>query len=142
MRVYLSQSEPEDRSFQHFANVSAFARGVMASEATHIICDGFLSSFAYGDLEAVAKMIFQKMRIGCELSIIEPDFYLISKHIFNESVAIEQVNAAVFKSGNLRSILTMEAIVELLDEQPNLEIVSKHFDEALCRSIVKVRRSE
>jgi|TARA_Y100000593_G_C4238610_1_gene300903 hypothetical protein len=141
MRVYLSQSDPEDGSFEYFSNVSTFARGVMDSEASHIVCDRFLSSFPHDDVAAVSKLIFQKMRIGCELVIIEPDFYLISKHIFDESASINDINPIVFKSNTIKSLLTMDAVTGLVGD-PNLEIVSKHFDEALCLSIVKIRRNQ
>ena len=139
MRVYLSHSNPEDQSFTHFTNVTTLSRGVMDSEATHIICDGFLSSFAYKDLPGLLKLIFQKMRIGCELTIIEPDFYLISKHIFREEADIEFINGVLFNSNSMKSILTMETIEKFID--PHLEVVAKHFDEDLCKSIIKIRRS-
>jgi hypothetical protein len=140
MRIFLSQSEPEDQSLKHFTNVATLSRDVMDSEATHIVCDGFLSSFAYNDLQGLLKLICQKMRIGCELIIIEPDFYLISKHVFREEIEIELINQIVFNSNSLRSILTMKTIEKLLD--PTLEVISKHFDEHLCKSIVTIKRNQ
>ena len=140
MKVYLSHSKPEDQSFKHFTNVAALSRSVLNSEATHIICDGFLSSFSYKDLPELLKLIFQKMRTGCELTIIEPDFYLISKHIFREEIEIELINKVVFNSNNLKSILTMKTIEQFID--PALEITAKHFDEELCKSIIKIKRNQ
>ena len=139
MRVYLSQSEPEDGSPEHFTNVATFSRGVMDSEATSITCDRFLSSFPYNKIETVLELVMQKMRIGCELTIMEPDFYLISKHIFQDGIEEKLINEIVFKAGTLKSILTMETIVKWIS--PSLEIVSKHFDEKLSISIIKARRN-
>tara|TARA_R110002020_G_scaffold442653_1_gene653821 strand:- start:111 stop:533 length:423 start_codon:yes stop_codon:yes gene_type:complete len=140
MRVYLSQSEPEDGSLEHFTNLAAFSREIMDSEATSIICDRFLSSFPYSKVETVLGLVLQKMRIGCELTIMEPDFYLISKHIFQDHIEAELINGVVFKSSNLKSILTMETIEKWIC--PNLEIISKHFDESMCMSIIKARRGQ
>lgn len=140
MRIFLSQSESEDQSLKHFTNVTTLSRDVMDGEATHIVCDGFLSSFAYNDLQGLLKLICQKMRVGCELIIIEPDFYLISKHVFREEIEIELINQIVFNSNSLRSILTMQTIEKLLD--PTLEVISKHFDEHLCKSIVTIKRNQ
>ena len=140
MRIYLSQSEPEDGSLEHFTNVATFSRAVMDSEATSIVCDRFLSSFTYNKVEAVLDLVLQKMRIGCELTIMEPDFYLISKHIFQDRIEEELINNIVFKSGNLKSILTMKTIEKWVC--PRLEIVSKHFDEKFCTAIIKTRRSQ
>jgi len=140
MRIYLSQSEPEDSSLEHFTNVATFSRGVMDSEATNIICDRFLSSFPYKKVETALGLVLQKMRIGCELTIMEPDFYLISKHIFQDRIEEELINEIVFKSGNLKSILTMETIEKWVC--PKLEIISKHFDESLCVAIIKARRGQ
>jgi|TARA_R110000744_G_scaffold110231_4_gene207969 hypothetical protein len=140
MRIYLSQSEPEDGSLEHFTNVATFSRDVMDSEATNIVCDRFLSSFPYSQGEAVLGLVMQKMRIGCELIIMEPDFYLISKHIFQDNIDEKLMNEIIFKSGNLKSILTMETIAKWVC--PKLEIVSKHFDEKFCTAIITTRRSE
>ena len=140
MRAYLSQSEPEDQSFQHFTNVVSFSRAVLDSEATHIVCNGFLSSFSYRDLEGLFQLVFLKMRIGCELTIIEPDFYLISKRIFREELDIEVINGIIFDVNSLKSILTMKTIERFID--PKLEVVSKHFDENLCKSIITIKRNQ
>ena len=140
MRVYLSQSEPEDGSPEHFTNIATFSRGVMDSEATNIICDRFLSSFPYDKIETVLGLVLQKMRIGCELTVMEPDLRLISKNVFQDNMEEKLINEIVFKSGNLKSILTMETIEKWVS--PKLEITSKHFDAGLCVAVVKARRTQ
>jgi len=139
MRVYLSQSSPTDGSFQHFESVARFSRGVMDSEATIIVCDSFLSCFSYDDVPSVLKLLMQKMRSGCELTIIEPDFYLISKQAFHQSVDMATVNKVVFGQLNaLKCFLSLEEIEGLVSS--DLEVVSKHFDEQSFKSILKLKR--
>lgn len=139
MKVYLSTTNPEDNGFNHFANISAFSKQVMDSEATEIICDKFLSTFKYEEIARLMGIVLSKMRLGCELTIIEPDFCLISKHIFRENADLESINATIFESNTLRSILTIQDVEPLINN-PNMEIVSKHFDEDLCKFVIKIKR--
>jgi len=139
MKVYLSTTNPEDNGFNYFSNVAAFSERVMDSEAMEIICNKFLSTFEYEEVGQLMQIIFSKMRLGCELTIIEPDFYLISKHIFREAVKLKSINATVFESNTLKSILTAQDIESLISN-PNMEIISKHFDENLCKFVMKIKR--
>lgn len=142
MKVYLSLTRLEDdEAYDHYRNIGRFANGVMNSEANEIICKDFLSSFSYEEVGGVIDIIISKMRIGCELTIVEPDFYLVSKHIFRESINMEDVNRLVFKGGILKSILTVSDI-ESFFVNLNLQVVSKHFDENFCRFIIKIRRTQ
>tara|TARA_A100001201_G_scaffold43498_2_gene44280 strand:- start:6367 stop:6789 length:423 start_codon:yes stop_codon:yes gene_type:complete len=140
MKVYLSQGNAADEALVHFSNVSSFSRGVMDSEATQIICDCFLSTFLRKDVASVLDIILKKMRANCELTIIEPDFYLISKHIFHEDVDIDVINDLVFSQGAMKSMLSMDKIEKMIGN--GFEISSKHFDEQSCRSILKIKRAK
>ena len=98
MKAYLSQSQTGDDSFKHFSNIASFSRGVLDSEAQEIVCDRFLSSFSYSETEKLLEIIFKKMRTGCQLTIIEPDFYLISKHLFSRGLIINSKGKAILAS--------------------------------------------
>jgi|TARA_B100000676_G_scaffold141614_1_gene140289 hypothetical protein len=140
MKAYLSQSQTGDDSFKHFSNIASFSRGVLDSEAQEIVCDRFLSSFSYSETEKLLEIIFKKMRTGCQLTIIEPDFYLISKHLFKDSVHIDIINGIVFKDNVIKCMLTMDKIAGMIN--PALDVIEKHFDEQSCVSIIKIRRNK
>ena len=141
MKIYLSLKDPEDSGFNHFGNIAHFSRGVMENEATEIVCDNFLSSFEYENAPKILEMLKNKMRIGCQLTIIEPDFYLVSKHVFREEKGMKEINDAIFRSGALKCFLTLE-LIESLTIAHGLQTGSKHFDEDSCRFVLKVGRQQ
>jgi hypothetical protein len=141
MKIYLSQSPPSDSSLTHFGNIAHLSNGVMDTEATEITSHGFLSSFEYDNIPRVAQIIKSKARIGCIITIIEPDFYLISKKVFRQEMNLEDVNLNVFMSGSIKSMLTFEHAEQFFVNE-SFQIVSKSFDDNLCRFILQIRRNK
>lgn len=141
MKIYLSQLPPADESLTHFGNIAHLSNGIMDTEATEITSNGFLSSFEYHNIPRVAEIIKNKARIGCVITIIEPDFYLISKKVFRQEISLEDVNSNVFMSGSIKSMLTFEHADQLFSGE-NFQVVSKSFDDNLCRFIFQVRRNK
>tara|TARA_Y100000593_G_C4286012_1_gene325499 strand:+ start:1168 stop:1590 length:423 start_codon:yes stop_codon:yes gene_type:complete len=140
MKAYLSFVRPEDNAYNYYRNIGNFANAVMDSEANEIVCRDFLSSFSYDEVPALMDLILKKMRINSELTIVEPDFYLASKHIYRGDIPVSEINSKLFDSNSLKSILTISDIESLIT--PSFQVVSKHLDENSCRFVIKVRRSQ
>ena len=73
MKVYLSTKDSPDSSSKHCSNLAAFDRMFSDSEITSLTVDCFLSSFSFMELEEAMKEVLKKCRIGCNVTIIEPD---------------------------------------------------------------------
>ena len=141
MKIYLSQMSPKDSALSHFGNIAHLSNGVMDTEATEITSDGFLSSFEYNNIPQVIGIIKNKARIGCVITLIEPDFYLISKKIFRQEQHLQELNSNIFKSNSIKSMLNLE-MVEALFNNDSFEITARSFDDNLCRFILQIRRTK
>ena len=138
MKIYLCSTEPEEKTHKWVSNVAILNGYVEDSEATSIICDGFLSSFVYNELEGVMKKIVSKMRLGAELIIIHPDIKMLSQRICNEEIDIPTLNDTLFKHGSLKSLSSVEELHELMPE--NLQVSHKHFDAITSSVTIKAER--
>ena len=139
MKIYLSQMPPNDSALTHFGNIAHLSNGVMDTEATEITSEGFLSSFEYANVPQVVEIIRKKARMGCVITFVEPDFYLISKKIFRQEVHLEQLNANVFNSNSIKSMLTIDTVRTFFNDD-SFQIIAESFDDNLCKFILQVRR--
>jgi len=139
MKVFLSDNKPSLNSHKWASNLSMFNDMVLDCEATDIICENFLSSFNFGELQDLVKIIVSKMRLDSELTIIETDAYLTSKKFYTEEINLAELNSILFKASR-KSILNSDHILSVLPE--NLNVTHKHYDAASCGFILKCRRSK
>ena len=139
MKVFLSDNKPPLNSHKWASNLSMFNDMVLDCEATDIICENFLSSFNFGELQDLIKIIVSKMRLDSQLTIIEADAYLASKKFYLEEINLAELNNILFKGGR-KSILNSDHILSILPE--NLSVTHKHYDAASCGFILKCRRSK
>jgi hypothetical protein len=138
MKIYLCLTEPEEKTHKWVSNIAVFNGFVEDSEATSIVCDGFLSSFVYSELEDVLKKIVSKMRLGAELIIINSDIKMLSQRIRNEEIDTPTLNSILFKHGPLKSLSSAEELCELMPE--NLQVTHKHFDAITSSVTIKTER--
>ena len=138
MKIYLCLTEPEEKTHKWVANIATLNGFVEDSEATSIICDGFLSSFTYNELGDVLKKIASKMRLGAELIIVNPDIKILSQRVCNEEIDTSTVNSILFKHGQVKSLSSTEELCELIPE--NLQVTHKHFDAITSNITIKVER--
>ena len=138
MKIYLCLTEPEEKTHKWVSNIAVFNGFVEDSEATSIVCDGFLSSFAYSELEDVLKRIVSKMRLGAELIIINSDIKMLSQRICSEEIDTSTLNSILFKHGSLKSLSSVEGLCELMPE--NLQVTHKHFDAITSGVTIKAKR--
>ena len=79
------------------------------SEVTTLIIDSFFSCFSFNELKEAMQLIFKKCRIGCEVTIIEPDCNLLFRLYTREEINIEEFNNLFFESSK-KSILNTNII--------------------------------
>lgn len=140
MRIFLSNKQPDDQSVSWINNLAALNSNVLNAEATYIVCDNFISTFPLEELSQLLSIISSKMRMGCELIINDVDSDLLFKRAHTEEINIEEVNAAIFKDQNRKSIFSIGVIQKLL---PNtLTITHKHYDYNNCLFTLKCRRAK
>jgi len=140
MKVFLSDNKPSLNSHKWASNLSMFNDMVLDCEATDIICENFLSSFNFGELQDLIKIIVSKMRLDSQLTIIETDAYLTSKKFYIEEINLTELNSVLFNSGGRKCILNSDHILSILPE--NLNVTHKHYEAASCGFILKCRRSK
>ncbi len=135
MLVYLSQFDSPDENYRQFQTLSSFHRDVLDSEATSIVCDGFLRTFEYEEIPELIKLIIKKLRINGELVVKDLDIDLVSRHILDQGVDLATINEIC--RGSSKSLLLCEAVEGLL---AGLEITTKQFDENTMTFVIKARR--
>lgn len=139
MRIFLSNKKPDDQSVSWINNVAMLNSNVLNAEATYIICDNFISTFPIEELSQLLSLISSKMRMGCELIINDVDSDLLFKRSYTEEINIHEVNTAIFKEQNRKSIFNIDLIQNLLPS--GLEITHKHYDYNHCLFTIKCKRS-
>ena len=82
------------------------------------------------------QLIFKKCRIGCEVTIIEPDCNLLFRLYTRDEIKIEEFNNLFFESSK-KSILNTEIIEKSIPS--NFEIKEKSISN-LAFSTIKLRR--
>jgi len=139
MRIYLSMIEPNDKSCVWISDIATFESQVLDGEATYIILNRFLSTFTHAELKPLLEKIAKKMRLNCELTIIENDMDFISKKLVRNEINIGEVNDVMFKNPFIKSVCTLENIEYKIPD--NIPLNHKHFDNLLSEITIKCRRS-
>ena len=138
MRIYLSMIETNDKSCVWISDVATFESQVLDGEATYIVLNRFLSAFTHAELKPLLEKIVKKMRMNCELVIIENDMDFIAKKIVRDEINIGEVNDILFRGPFIKSVCTLENIEQNL---PNsIQLQHKHFDNLLSEITIKCRR--
>lgn len=140
MKIYLSSSEPAEKSYKWASNIVLFNDMVEVSEATSVVCDHFLSLFSYDEIPEVLSMIVSKMRLKSELTIIQPDVSILSQKFSREEIDERTLNNILFKSGSIKNVCSAETIQSLIPS--SLQVTEKRFDIATSNIIIKTRRVE
>jgi len=137
MKVYLSHKKQSDESFRHCSNLATFESSACDGEITSLTVDCFLSSFSFGELQAAMAEILKKCRINCEVTILEPDFNLLSRSYSRGDNDLEFVNTLIFEEGAKKSLINMPILESLIPS--NFEVSEKFISNSLY-CIVKLRR--
>lgn len=138
MKIYLSTENPKNEFYKWANSLPMFDGIVLNSEATEIICDHFISSFRFEEIPELLSRIFTKMRLGCELTIIDVDVEMACRSIHVEEINQREVNKILFDNQKRKSIFSMDVIEKYLPE--NVTITNKHYENGNCTFILKCRR--
>ena len=139
MKIYLCLAQPtEGTSHKWVSNIAMLNGLVEDGEATSIICNHFLSTFTYDELQAALNKIVSKMRLQAELVLIHPDINIVSQKLQREDISLEALNAILFGFGAIKGAFSIDAIEKLLPS--NLQVTHKHFDNDTANVIIKARR--
>ena len=139
MKIYLCPTEPQNKSYTWVSNLATFNGAVGDCEATSIVCDFFLPTFKYEELQAVLEKIVSKMRLNCELVLIVPDINILSQRLVRDEIDIQTMNQILFKNGAIKSVFPMDVIERSLPS--TLQITHKHFDTPTSQIVLKARRT-
>ena len=131
--------EPNDKSCVWISDIATFESQVLDGEATYIILNRFLSTFTHAELKPLLEKIAKKMRLNCELTIIENDMDFISKKLVRGEINIGEVNDVMFKNSFIKSVCTLENIENNIPD--SIPLNHKHFDNLLSEITIRCRRS-
>tara|TARA_Y100000389_G_scaffold116917_1_gene114122 strand:- start:3560 stop:3976 length:417 start_codon:yes stop_codon:yes gene_type:complete len=137
MKVYLSNKPSPDSSFKHHSNLASLDRTFSDSEITSLTIDCFLSSFSFVELEQAIKEVLKKCRIGCEVTIIEPDCNILFRMYTRGDVDLAYFNEVFFESSK-KSIMNTDKLQSIIPE--NFEVQQKYISESSL-SVLKIRRA-
>jgi|TARA_R100000664_G_C2725733_1_gene117756 hypothetical protein len=141
MKIYLStQPQPVDmiKSYTWISSLDALEKRVGNSEASLILCDNFLSSFQFEAIGSAMQTIVSKMRINCELTVLNTDIVMLCEKFSREEIDINMMNTILCGRGSIKSVLPSSVIEDLLPE--NIKITHKHFDLDSSQTCIKARR--
>jgi len=139
MRIYLSMNDPGDASYVWISDIATFGSQVLDNEATHIVLNRFLSTFTHNELVPLIQQIVKKMRLNCELVIVENDIDFLSQKVARGEMDIHEINDAMFKNPFIKSVCTIENIESNLPS--NVQVSHKNFDTPLAEVTIKCRRT-
>jgi hypothetical protein len=138
MKIYLSTQDPKSPNYKWANSLPMLDGIVLDSEATEIICDNFVSSFDYSEVGALLSKIAKKMRIGCELVIMDVDVEMLCRSLYVEEIDQKTLNDIVFFSQKRKSLFSMSQIESSLPQ--NIRPTNKHYENGNCSFVLKCRR--
>jgi hypothetical protein len=113
MLVYIG-SKDGPKNYNSYSDVASFSRGVLDSECRTIVCDHYLSSFAYNDIPKLLDLLLKKIRINGELEIIDQDFDMISRQLFMSGTTPE-INKMIFSQNPIiKSALSLKLVEDMI----------------------------
>jgi len=137
MRVILSPEQTDINSHKHIPDIKMFNSEVLDSECTDLICENFISTFYFDEIQSVIRLIVSKMRINSLLTIQEIDNRILSRRSYIEELELEQINKLLFTTRR-KSILTSDKIASCIGDNMKLENI--HYDDTSCLAVMKYRR--
>lgn len=123
MKIYIGNREIADESYKKTNDPEALNYMADDSECMAIALDNVLSKT---DLDKIAKIISlaaKKLRIGGKLIINDVDFDLLN-FVYSKNPNPMDLNKLVDSIGGLRSILTYQLMISMIQSQTSLVLDS------------------
>lgn len=125
MKIYLSDKTSVNKEYKTFSTLPEFNNGVLEGEATSIVVDSFLSKYKISELDFVLGVIFDKMRIGSDLTLIEKDMDCLCLKYQRNEIDILELNQLIRGQAEeaIGSFLTLEFVLSKLKD--NIQVNEK-----------------
>lgn len=140
MKVYLSNTKPENLTSKWANNLPMLDGVLLDSEGTDLTCDDFVSSFEINEIEALIKKLASKLRLKGKLTIADVDSNILCRRAYNQEISENELNLTLFARQKRKSLLSLETLEALLPS--NLEVESKTYEHKTCRFVLVVRRTK
>ncbi len=139
MKIYLSGKTPISKECKNFSTLPEFNNGVLQGEATSIVVDSFLSKYKISEVDFVLGVIFDKMRIGCDLTLVEKDMDCLCLKFQRNEIDILELNQVMRGADEeaIGSFLTLELVLSKLKD--NIQVNEK-FIQNDSTFIIKCKR--
>lgn len=137
MKVYLSSFKKETNQ-KWASNIPMLDGLVLDAEGTDIICDDFVSTFEFNEINSLLAKIVSKLRIKGKLTIAEVDSDILFRRGYNQEISESDANAALFSNQKRKCVVSLNTIIQALPA--NVEVESKTYEHQTCRFILVLRR--
>jgi hypothetical protein len=119
MKIYIGTRQITDESYKKISDPDALSYMADDSECIAIVLDNVLSKLDMNAIVNTLRLAAQKLRIGGKLIINDIDFDLLH-FVYSKSPNPADLNKLVDSVGGLRSIITYEIIMSILQSNPQL----------------------
>jgi hypothetical protein len=119
MKIYIGTRQITDESYKKISDPDALSYMADDSECMAIVLDNVLSKLDMNAIVNTLRLAAQKLRIGGKLIINDIDFDLLH-FVYSKSPNPTDLNKLVDSIGGLRSIITYEIIMSILQSNPQL----------------------
>jgi hypothetical protein len=119
MKIYIGTRQITDESYKKISDPDALSYMADDSECIAIVLDNVLSKLDMNAIVNTLRLAAQKLRIGGKLIINDIDFDLLH-FVYSKSPNPADLNKLVDSIGGLRSIITYEIIMSILQSNPQL----------------------
>jgi hypothetical protein len=119
MKIYIGTRQITDESYKKISDPDALSYMADDSECMAIVLDNVLSKLDMNAIVNTLRLAAQKLRIGGKLIINDIDFDLLH-FVYSKSPNPADLNKLVDSIGGLRSIITYEIIMSILQSNPQL----------------------
>jgi len=119
MKIYVGTREITDESYKKISDPDALSYISDDSECMAIVLDNALSKLDMHAISNTLRLAIQKLRIGGKLIINDIDFDLVH-FVYSKNPNPADLNKLVDSVGGLRSIITYEIVMSILQSNSQL----------------------
>ena len=123
MKIYIGNREIADESYKKISDPEALSYMADDSECMAIALDNVLSKIDLDKIANIISLAAKKLRTGGKLIINDVDFDLLH-FVYSKNPNPMDLNKLVDSVGGLRSILTYQLMISMIQSQTSLVLDS------------------
>ena len=123
MKIYIGNREISDESYKKISDPEALTYMADDSECMAIALDNVLSKIDLDNITKIINLASKKLRTGGKLIINDVDFDLLH-FVYSKNPNPMDLNKLVDNVGGLRSILTYQLMMSIIESQTPLVLDS------------------